>query len=117
VRTLIVSLACLGALIGSGSIVIQGSIVVFDPAGVAQRMDVADGWGHLQRMSQIGRIYVLIGPREGGVRVLCRDGRVIEGGYVTRGAHEHLSLSRDGTCRGDRFRPISAARLRHPASA
>ena len=93
----------LGAVLlatGSTYIWLAGSVIVRDPAGEAQRVEVIDGWGNTQELSRFGRSYVLLRPEiEGAVRVRCRSGQVVDGGYVTGGPlHTRLSLDGTGRC-------------------
>jgi hypothetical protein len=73
-------------VVGLGTLAVMGSVVIFDPHREVVSAQLVDGWGHKQRLSNL--VYMRVGvPRlEGAVRITCKSGRVVEGGYVTPGA-------------------------------
>lgn len=76
-----------GALVVAlGTLAVTGGVVIFDPHREVASAQLVDGWGRKQPLLSLAFLRLGIPRLEGAVRITCRSGRVVEGGYVTPGA-------------------------------
>jgi hypothetical protein len=86
--------ACL--VIAAAILTFTGSVVLFDPHRQLASAELIDGRGHKQPVLNLGYLRVGVPRIEGGVQITCKNGKVIERGYVTPGAFTWLSVGSFG---------------------
>ena len=76
-----------GALlaVAAAALLFTGSVVLFDPHRQVASAQLIDGWGHKQPLLNLAYLRVGVPKIEGAVQITCKNGKVIERGYVTPG--------------------------------
>ena len=93
---LIVILAAI--VVAHVDLTVRGFVGVHDPEGLARRITLVDPAGE-RDMHAFARRYVAARPRaEGEISVLCRSGRVVDGGSVAPGRRTMFTVTRQA-CR------------------
>ena len=75
-----------------------GSVVVFDAGQQVASAQLVDGWGHRQPLQDLGFSHVGVPKIEGVVQIVCKNGKVIDYGYVTPRLHT-WAMDALGRCR------------------
>lgn len=93
----LIALLCL-CLFGRLILEFTGYVIVHDETGLATSVRVVSGdW--YQKLTDLPLGYfVAIPDMEGGVEVICSDGSIVSGGYVTSHWQETLTVIGSGTC-------------------
>ena len=95
-RVILIFGGCL--LTAAAALALTGSVVLFDPQRHLGSAQLMDGWGHKQPLLNL--VYLRVGvPRiEGAVQITCKNGKVIESGYVTPGMPTWLKIDQTIGC-------------------
>lgn len=75
-----------GLVFALGTLAVTGSVFLFDPDVEVASAELLDGWGHKQPLLNLAFVRVGVPTIEGEVRIICRNGKVVKGFYVTPGA-------------------------------
>lgn len=73
-------------VVAVATLAFTGSVVLFDPSQQVSSAQLIDGWGHKQPLLNLTYVRVAVPKIEGAVQINCKNGKVIEHGYVTPGA-------------------------------
>lgn len=88
-----------GAIVSaSGTLAVTGSVVILDLRQEVASAHVVDGWGRRQPLLNLAFLRLTLPRLEGAVRIICKSGGVVEGGYVTPGAPTWQKLG-EADCR------------------
>lgn len=89
-RETVLAGGCLVA--AAATVTLTGSAVLFDPHRHVASAQLIDGQGHKQPLLNLAYLRVGVPRIEGAIRITCKDGKVIELGYVTPGARTWLKI-------------------------
>ncbi|WP_028969620.1 hypothetical protein [Sphingomonas sp. URHD0057] len=73
-------------VVAAATLAFTGSVVLLDPSRKVNSAQLIDGWGHKQPLLNLAYVRVGVPRIEGAVQISCKNGKVVERGYVTPGA-------------------------------
>jgi hypothetical protein len=83
-------------VIAAATLALTGSVVLLDPSRQISSAQLVDGWGHKQPLLDLAYVRVGVPKIEGAVQINCKNGKVVERGYVTPGVPTWQKL--DNSC-------------------
>jgi hypothetical protein len=93
-------LLCCGGLlvIAAAALFVSGSVVLLDSKREVASAHLIDGWGHKHALLNLVYLYVGLPSVEGAVQISCKNGSIVERGYVTSGIHTWQKMDGTGRC-------------------
>jgi len=85
-------------VIAAAPLFFKGSVVLFDPERKVATAQLIDGSGHKQPLLNLAFLRVGVPRVEGAVQIACKNGSVIERGYVTPGLHTWQKMDGKDGC-------------------
>jgi hypothetical protein len=85
-------------VVGAATLTFTGSVLLFDPQREVASAQLVDGWGHKQPLFNLAYLRVGVPKVEGAVQITCKNGSVVERGYVTPGGHTWQKMGGKKDC-------------------
>ena len=84
-------------MVAAGTLAFTGSVVLFDPQLQVASAQLIDGGGIKQPLLNLAYVRVGVPRIEGAVQITCKNGKAVDGNYVTPGASTWQKI--DAECR------------------